>query len=117
MEVLYPKKNQKIVTQVEIADTFFKRFKGLMGREEIPEGFGLLIKPCNSVHTCFMKLPIDVLFINKDFQMIEIIKNMQPFRFSPILRDSAMVLELPAGTAVRLGLMVGDKVKLQSQVI
>ena len=55
------------IFQLEIADTFLKRFLGLMGRKKIPEGQGLLILPCNSIHMMFMRFSIDAVYIDENF--------------------------------------------------
>ena len=53
-----------------VARTFWQRFKGLMGRESLPPGEGMLIQKCNSIHTCFMRFAIDATFLDKDDQVI-----------------------------------------------
>ena len=58
--------NSETVT-VEIADNFFRRFCGLMGKKNLPARHGLLISPCNSIHMCFMKFPIDAVFLDAHF--------------------------------------------------
>ena len=55
--------------QLEVADNFVKRFLGLMGRKNLPQGQGLLITNCNSIHMCFMKFPIDVIYIDEDWKI------------------------------------------------
>jgi len=57
------------IFQLEIADTFLKRFLGLMGRKKIPAGQGLLILPCNSIHMMFMRFSIDAVYVDKNFVM------------------------------------------------
>ena len=52
-----------VVTRGRSADNFFTRFKGLMGAPCLAAGEGLLILPCNSIHTHFMRFPIDVLYV------------------------------------------------------
>ncbi len=54
----------------EIADTFFKRFFGLMLRKELRKNTGLLLMPCGRIHTCFMRFPIDVLYLDKAWRII-----------------------------------------------
>ncbi|MFZ5826353.1 MAG: DUF192 domain-containing protein [Bacillota bacterium] len=81
------------------ADRFYLRLLGLMFRRELSEGEGLWIEPCRSVHTHFMRFPIDVLFIDRQGGVLHVIPAMQPWRFSPVIRQAAAVLELPAGAA------------------
>ena len=58
--------------KVKIADTFFTRLAGLMFQKKLPQGTGLLLVPCNSVHMCFMRFSIDVIYLDKDYKIIEI---------------------------------------------
>ena len=53
--------------KIKIANNFFKRFLGLMGKKKLPGGEGLLIAPCKSIHMCFMRFSIDAIFIDKNF--------------------------------------------------
>lgn len=66
MEVYNTTRGVVLVQDVEVAFDFWKRFKGLLGRRSFPVGAGLLLKPCNSVHSCFMAFPFDVLFLNEE---------------------------------------------------
>jgi uncharacterized membrane protein (UPF0127 family) len=100
--------NVVLSENVELAYTFFKRLKGLTFRKALPEGGSMHIKPCNSVHCCFMRFAIDVVFIDQEGKVIHIIKSMKPWSFSKIYTGAASVLELPAGTASKTGLCEGD---------
>lgn len=108
MRVLNCKNNQVLVTNLRIANTFFKRLKGLMGEKSLTEGEGLLIIPCNFIHTFFMRFPIGAVFLdNKDY----VVKTMEikPFRISPVVYKAIKVLELPGGV-IRKGLVQeGDR--------
>jgi uncharacterized membrane protein (UPF0127 family) len=65
--------------QIETADTFFARFRGLMLRKRLPAGHGLLIVPCNSIHMCFMRFAIDAIFIDKDYRVLKVARNVKPW--------------------------------------
>ena len=69
---------EELSHNVDIADTFYKRMKGLLGKSGLKTGEALWIKPCMSVHTFFMKFPIDVIFLNKKNHVIATIKNLKP---------------------------------------
>lgn len=92
-----------IANEVDIADTFLARLKGLLGKSEFKEGMGLIIKPCNSVHSFGMNFNIDVLFLDKNNRIVKIIKNMSPNEISPIVKGAKCVLELPAGVVEKNG--------------
>lgn len=100
-----------LLENIIIADNFFKRLKGLLGRTELSQGEGLIIKPCNSVHTIGMKFPIDVAFVDKNNIVNHIISQMGSGKFSPIIRKAAYVIEASAG-AFEDRLNIGDKVNI-----
>ena len=69
---------------------------GLMGKT-LNESEGLLIKPCNSIHCFFMKIPIDVVFLDKDSEVVHRIDGMKPWSISPIIKNATVVIEANAG--------------------
>lgn len=99
--------NRVIVTDLRHADNFFTRLKGLIGCKPLQEGQGLLISPCQQVHTHFMAYPIDILFLDREYRVVHTIESLMPWRFSRYVRVASHVLELPAGAAH--GIHVGDR--------
>ncbi|MDD4493994.1 MAG: DUF192 domain-containing protein [Eubacteriales bacterium] len=104
--------NAVLSDNVELAHTFMKRLRGLTFRKALPEGGSMHIKPCNSVHCCFMKFAIDVVFLDHEGRVVEIINTMKPWSFSKIYPKAESVLELTAGTATKFGLSAGDLIKI-----
>ncbi len=102
-------KGTVVADKLKVADTFGKRLRGLMGRSELPQGEGLMITPCNSIHTFFMRFPIDVLFIDEYLFVVHIIPSLKPYRLSPLVRTARSVVELPAGTIARSRTEPGDR--------
>ena len=98
--------------QVEIADTFTKRFLGLMGRKKISGGRGLLIEPCNSIHMFFMRFAIDAVYIDENFIVKKIVKNLPAWIGFSICIGARAVIEFAAGEADRLNIRVGSKIIL-----
>ena len=98
-----------VLLKVQVADTFIRRLLGLMGKT-LEESEGLIIKPCNSIHCFFMKIPIDVLFLDKDNTVIKKIDCMMPWAVSPIVRHAKSVIEGNAGSFREV--TVGDKLFL-----
>ena len=94
--------------RVRKTESLFDRIRGLLGSKSLSQGEGLLLAPCNSIHTLFMRVPIDVVFLNKKNMVTKIIRAMQPFRFGMALNSSS-VLELMAGQADRSGIEPGDQ--------
>ena len=81
-----------------------------MGRRSLGEGEGLLIDPCSSIHTMFMRFTIDVIFLDDDRRVVKV-ATVPPFR-AALGGGGRAVLEVPAGTAERNGLEVGDALSL-----
>lgn len=94
--------------EIEIADTFFSRFCGLMGRKHLPEGHGLLLAPCSSVHMCFMRFSIDVVYLDKGFRILKIVRKLRPWLGLSMCPGAWGVVELAAGEAERLGMERGQ---------
>jgi uncharacterized membrane protein (UPF0127 family) len=90
----------------------WSRFWGLMWRRSLPEGEGLLIDPCGSIHTMFMRFSIDVVFLDAENRITRIAESLQPFRVA-LGKGGRRVLEMQAGTARRAGLSVGDRLELR----
>jgi uncharacterized membrane protein (UPF0127 family) len=81
---------------------------GLLGRRSLPAGKGLLIRPASSVHTFFMRFPIDVVFLDRNGVVVGIRHEVRPWR-AAFARGGRSVLELSAGEAARTGVRVGDQ--------
>lgn len=109
-----PRSGAALATAARRADNFWTRFKGLMGVRELPAGEGLLIVPCNSVHCFGMKIPIDVVFLSRDGEVLHLMPDMAPGKVSPIVRKARAVLELPAGTIAATDTRVGDRLDLDT---
>ncbi|MCR5177126.1 MAG: DUF192 domain-containing protein [Anaerovibrio sp.] len=82
----------------EVADTFLKRFIGLMGRRTLLPGTGLILYPCSSIHMMFMRFPIDVLFFDKSMNIIKTGHRLKPWTGFSIAPRAYGVIELPAGS-------------------
>ncbi|MGE5691809.1 MAG: DUF192 domain-containing protein [Pseudomonadota bacterium] len=87
------------------------RLRGLLGRDALPSGEGILLRPAGSVHTAFMRFPIDVVFLDRDLTVTAVVAALAPWRTAG-RRGAKAVLELPAGEAARRGLGVGDRLEL-----
>lgn len=98
-----------VIKDVFIADTFMERFMGYMFRRE-PHYEAIMFKPCNSIHTFFMKFHIDVIFINKDMEIVKKVENLGPGKIVIPVKDAVIVIEAKQGAFENL--KVGDKVAL-----
>lgn len=93
---------------------FWPRLVGLLGRSGLKEGEALLLEPCTSVHTAFMRFTIDVVYLDRDGKVVKISPHLKPFRASGILRGGRSVIELPAGIIESTGTIPGDQISFAS---
>jgi uncharacterized membrane protein (UPF0127 family) len=94
-----------------VAENPFTRLRGLLGRDGLEPGEGLLLRPASAVHTYFMRFPIDVVFLDRALVVLGISDGVDPWRATS-LRGARAVLELQAGESSRRGLAVGDQLIL-----
>ena len=111
-EVTLRRENGEIVCdRCVVADSPVSRMKGLLGRSELRPGEGLLLRPASSIHTFFMRFPIDAVFLDCAFRVLQISDELHPWRAAS-RRGAHAVLELPAGHSARRGLEVGDSLQV-----
>lgn len=101
-----------IATAAEIANTSATRQKGLLGRTGLPEGGGLWIVPCESVHTFFMKFPIDLVYINRGKVVTKVCPGVRPWRISACF-SAHSIIELPVGAIHRSRTTPGDQLEFE----
>jgi uncharacterized membrane protein (UPF0127 family) len=106
--VLVGPNGQVVCERCEIAGDFLRRARGLLGRNELGRGHGMLIRPTWSVHTWFMRFAIDVVFLDADLEVLKIARRLRPWRMAARWRAHS-VLELAAGECERLEIQVGDR--------
>jgi uncharacterized protein len=96
-----------------VADTAPARMRGLLGRSGLEPGEGILIRPTNSVHMFFMRFAIDVVFVDRELAVRKVVEKLRPWRMAGC-RGARAALELPAGSASRCGIKVGERLSLES---
>jgi hypothetical protein len=115
MKTLKLVKNDEVLCPVvEDASSFFTRFMGLMYRKSMPDKNGLLLTPCNEIHTFGMKFDIDTVYISKNDEIVFIDPAIKPHKVRRRVSNAYKVLELNANTAEKLGLCVGDKLSFEN---
>ncbi len=105
------KGNIDIATKVAVADGPIQRMIGLMFSKSLGEKDGLLITPCNSIHTFFMRYELDIVFLSRDNKVIKVIRNMKPWRMTWMYFKASKVLEMMGGT-LPADINAGDEVSL-----
>lgn len=96
-----------------VANTFWTRLRGLMGRSALEPGSGLLIFPEWSIHTFFMRFPIDVLFLDRSNRVLTLHTAMPPNRPYAGAWGGYAVLELPAGSIAASQTSTGDVIGME----
>jgi len=94
-----------------VADSPWSRMRGLLGRRGLESGEGLLLRPAGSVHTFFMRFPIDVVFLSRDGEVLKVAPALPAWRTAAARRAKA-VLELAADEAERREIRVGTRLDL-----
>ena len=106
--------NGETVVNVFIADTYVKRLLGYMFRQK-PHHDAILIMPCNSIHTFFMKFPIDVIFFDKNGKVVKLCENISP-RSVRLAFYANAVIELHAGVIAEIEAKIGDQILLKGSL-
>ena len=99
-----------VVARLRIADGFWSRLAGLQFRRRLPSDAGVLLVPCNSVHTGFVRFPVDVVFLDRQGSVLAIRRDLRPWRLALGPRKSHAVLEVVAGSA---DVQPGEKLRLE----
>jgi len=113
MKIIVKETGKVIALDVFVAKTIKERMLGLMFSKVIPNGDALWIKPCNSIHTFFMKYAIDVLFLDRNFKVVKKYERLTPWRITPIHFKSASVIEMKGGSLKGL-VEIGEHLEVHS---
>lgn len=103
-----------LATDLAVADTYWTRLRGLLGRasDDFGEGSGLWIVPSHGVHTLGMGFPIDAIYLDREMNVIHVESDLRPWRVAPVRRLATSVLELPCRTATQTKTAIGDKIEI-----
>lgn len=110
MQLIERDSQQVLLSNIEVASTIWKRFRGLMLRRQFDESYGLWLEPCRSVHTMWMRVSIDVFFIDQNGTIVEHHPSVRPWSFVKPGQPCHCVLEVPHSIK---GLAVGSRVCLR----
>jgi len=112
MKIINKSKGSVLADTIVVAETPLKRMKGLLGRDIFNKGEALIIKPSNSIHTFFMRFPIDLLFVDRNNRIVKAVSSLKPYRLIPICWHGKYVIELPAGTILASSTQPGDSLQI-----
>lgn len=105
-------KSRCLGDQIKLADSSLRRLVGLLGKRSLAPGGGLFIVPSQAIHTVGMAFPIDVIFVDKNYNVLGVREAVRPFRFTRVFWKAFGVLELPVGTISGSRTEVGDQIKV-----
>ncbi|RYG58548.1 DUF192 domain-containing protein [bacterium] len=114
LRLLNATRGNEIVARCALADSFWTRGKGLLGRASLPDDEGILLVPGASIHMFGMKFSIDAVFLTKEDVITDFVEHLAPGKMHSAKAGAGKpfaTLELAAGTIARVGLQVGDQIK------
>ncbi|MCB9746309.1 MAG: DUF192 domain-containing protein [Alphaproteobacteria bacterium] len=104
-----------LAAQGRQAESAWERMRGLLGTDTLPEGEAMVIAPCNSVHSFFMRYPFDVIFADADQVVRRVVDSVPPWRMTTPVWGARYAIELPAGTAARCSTQPGDQLEIRER--
>ena len=111
VRVINRTRGEVLAERAELADNIWTRFMGLMGRPSLPPGSGLVLQPGGGIHMWFMRIPLDVVHVDKRDRVTHVLRGILPWRFGPLFVGSKLAIELPVGAAAST--QIGDEVVLE----
>jgi len=114
MELLDRDTGHRIAGHVTEASTFFARLRGWMFTASPKADHALHLTPCRSVHTFFMKYPIDVLYLDASGTVVGFDERLQPNRLGSSVPNARSVVELPEGRIREARIELGHRLHIQT---
>ena len=111
MALVNQRTDEALADRIELAVTRNDRRKGLLGRDVFETSSALIIAPCFSIHTMFMRFDIDAVFVDDDGRAVKVVQGMGPWRLA-VQPFAHAVVELPAGSLRERPVDVGDRLYL-----
>ena len=108
MKLVDQRNGRAVADRVEVAGRLPARLAGLMLRRSFPPGSALVIPKCRQVHTCLVRFPIDLIFLDADGRVLGLEERVAPWRVSGFYRNASRAVELPSGAIRSAGVEVGD---------
>jgi uncharacterized membrane protein (UPF0127 family) len=111
MALVNQRTDEALAERIELAVTRSDRRKGLLGRDVFETSSALIIAPCFSIHTMFMRFDIDAVFVDDDGRAVKVVQGLAPWRIA-VQPFAHAVVELPAGSLRDRPVDVGDRLYL-----
>ena len=104
--------NTQILSHLDVPKTFLKKSRGLIGRKKLKPGYGMWLKKCKWIHTFFMSMPIDVIYIDKALKVTKIQHGLKPWRIPAPVFSAESVIEVAAGSLRQKNIHIGDQLNV-----
>ncbi len=104
----------ELADKARTARSFTSRLVGLLGRSSLEPGEALVLEPCSSIHTAFMRFAIDLVYVGRSGRVVKVVPSLRPFRLSGVLRGGHSAIELASGTIASTRTAVGDELSFES---
>jgi uncharacterized membrane protein (UPF0127 family) len=101
----------RLAEDARLANRYWSRLVGLLSRSHLSAGEGLVLAPGNAIHTLFMRMAIDVIFVDKDGEVVKTAVNVRPFRVVLCPLRTRYTVELPVGVIEQTATAVGDRIE------
>ena len=108
--------NTTLGEAIEVAATAAQRVRGLLGKECLQDGQGLLFKNCASLHTFFMTFPIDIIYADRKGKVLKLAPAVKPFKLVAAPMRAFYAIELPAGAIEKSDTQVGDMITVHEEL-
>jgi uncharacterized membrane protein (UPF0127 family) len=108
VEISIKKDGKVIFDNCKVATSFFTRFMGLMGKKEMGKDETIIFPRCNSIHTFFMRMPIDVVFVSHNGRIVRIYHDLNPWKMLAPVKGAKHAVEMAAGCSAEKALSEGD---------
>jgi uncharacterized membrane protein (UPF0127 family) len=108
VRVVNQTRGREVGSNVGMADSWWGRLRGLIGRPRLQAGEGLLLCPCKAVHMYGVRYPIDVAFLDREGAVVALYRELAPGARSRWHDRARCALELPPGMLAASGTQVGD---------
>ena len=112
LALMNARSGEMVATTTELAVTRSARRRGLLDRSALDPSSALVLAPCLMIHTAFMRFSIDVIFVNREGQVVRIVRDLAPWRIAASFGAYATV-ELAAGALASRDVAVGDRLYVE----
>jgi uncharacterized protein len=107
------KDGRVLIPDVRFCVRLGERMKGLLGTRELGEGRAVFLAPCSAIHTFFMRMDLDIVFLRRDLRVARIVRGVVPNRMASVGLGAWGVVEMQAGWFPADALHEGDAVSFR----